>query len=154
MRNFIVSDLHGDGNAYNSIISYLENVASSSDEEVTLYINGDLIDRGYDSARMLLDVISRMINSGPFKVEYLAGNHELMMWQDCHDLEHSWPVNSVWFHNGGYKTAFGFEAMFGSDKLNDNVNNIVNFISNLKIYHKFNETLNGKKNSIGACKMP
>ena len=59
MRKFIVSDLHGNGNMYNSIIKYLENV--NKDDEIMLYINGDLIDRGLDSADMLLDVRKRIL---------------------------------------------------------------------------------------------
>ena len=54
MRKFIVSDLHGNGEVYDSIMAYLENISLS--EEVELYINGDLIDRGLDSYRMLEDV--------------------------------------------------------------------------------------------------
>ena len=54
MRKFIVSDLHGNGEVYDSIISYLENI--SLIDKVELYINGDLIDRGIDSMRMLEDV--------------------------------------------------------------------------------------------------
>ena len=58
MRQFIVSDLHGNGEVYDSIMSYLENI--SINDVVHLYINGDLIDRGLDSFRMLEDVIERV----------------------------------------------------------------------------------------------
>ena len=46
MRKFIVSDLHGNGNMYNSIINFLENYNNSCDDDVCLYINGDLIFNG------------------------------------------------------------------------------------------------------------
>ncbi len=69
MRKFIVSDLHGNGNVYNSIMKYLENV--NKEEDVTLYINGDLIDRGKDSGRMLLDIYDRVTNNKGFHIEYL-----------------------------------------------------------------------------------
>ena len=45
MRKFIVSDLHGDGAIYDSVINYLENLHNEG-EDITLYINGDLVDRG------------------------------------------------------------------------------------------------------------
>ena len=59
MKNFIVSDLHGNSNIYNSIIRYLENI--NKEDELNLYINGDLIDRGKDSAYMLIDIKDRII---------------------------------------------------------------------------------------------
>ena len=77
MRKFIVSDLHGNGEVYDSIISYLENI--SLIDKVELYINGDLIDRGIDSMRMLEDVKERCEGKGNIKVHYLGGNHELLM---------------------------------------------------------------------------
>ena len=73
MKTFIVSDLHGNGEVYDSIMSYLENV--SNEEEVELYINGDLIDHGFDSFRMLYDVIERVKGKGNIKIHYLGGNH-------------------------------------------------------------------------------
>ena len=69
MRQFIVSDLHGNGNIYKSIIGYLENI--NKDDEVILYINGDLIDRGIDSSYMLLDIRNRIINNKGFLTCYL-----------------------------------------------------------------------------------
>ena len=60
MRNFVISDIHGNGNLYYSVMSHLENVSKM--DEVTLFINGDLIDRGLDSGEILLDVIERIKN--------------------------------------------------------------------------------------------
>ena len=61
MRKFIVSDLHGNGTMYQSIMSFLENL--SKEDEISLYINGDLIDRGSSSADMLLDIRNRIISN-------------------------------------------------------------------------------------------
>ena len=58
MKNFIISDLHGNGNIYDSVMAYLNNLYKEDD--LTLYINGDLIDRGEDSARMLLDIENKI----------------------------------------------------------------------------------------------
>ena len=46
MRKFIISDVHGNGNLYYTIMNYLENISKL--DEVTLYINGDLIDVKYE----------------------------------------------------------------------------------------------------------
>ena len=138
MRKFIVSDLHGNGNVYNSIMHFLENV--NNEEEVTLYINGDLIDRGPDSANMLLDVIER-IKNGPFKIEYLAGSHELLMHQFFLDKKNNTKeYYEDWFDNGGLSTYYDLY-----DKINDKeMDDVSKFISNLKIYHKFDEKIKDK----------
>ena len=139
MRNFIVSDLHGNGNVYNIIMNYLENI--NKEEPVTLYINGDLIDRGPDSASMLLDVMKRT-KEGPFKVKYLAGSHELLMHQFFLDKERNTKeYHEDWFDNGGMSTYYDLEEKLGSE---DRLDCISSFISNLKIYHKFDEKINGK----------
>ena len=102
MRKFIISDLHGNGNIYKTVMSYLDNI--SSKEDITLYINGDLIDRGLDSVNMLLDV-KRRITKGPFKIVYLGGNHELMMYQIFQKrIRGLNTYDDIWFHNGGLTT--------------------------------------------------
>lgn len=139
MRKFIVSDLHGNGNVYDSIISYLEEI--NEKEEVVLYINGDLIDRGLDSVRMLLDVKDRIQNKKGFKIEYLGGNHELMMYQaSIQRRNKKWSVFSDWFYNGAETTLYPLQDSMNEDELNE----VIDFTSNLKIYHKFDEKLNGK----------
>ena len=151
MRNFIVSDLHGDGNAYDSIMAYLENIVNHTNDDITLYINGDLIDRGSESARMLVDVKKRIGMKKSFKIEYLGGNHELMMWQASLKMKNDvWPIFCNWFSNGGDVTAYALEDMVSSRKQWD----IIEFISNLKIYHKFEETLNGKNVVLVHAKCP
>lgn len=140
MRKFIVSDIHGLGNIYYSIVGYLENV--SKEDEVTLYINGDLFDRGPDSGEVLLDVLKRM-KDGPFKIEYLGGNHELLMY-DLFDRRIRGLFRNEatidWYRNGGRVT-----DDYLSEKLSkEAIIETVNVIGNLDIYHKFEETIGDK----------
>jgi hypothetical protein len=146
MRKFIISDVHGFGKLYYSIMNYLDKI--SNEEEVELYINGDLIDRGNETVDILLDVIKIIKENKPnFKIEYLGGNHELMM----HDVykrrlngKGDLPYPS-WFMpvNGGLKTDKKLEEVFKDNK--DGLQEVAEFISNLKIYHKFEEKINGKE---------
>lgn len=63
MRNFIVSDLHGNGPVYDSIMNYLANKQEYGNDQITLHINGG------------------------FNINYQAGNHELIMYQVCKKLK-------------------------------------------------------------------
>ena len=151
MKKFIVSDLHGNGSIYDSIMGYLTNV--NKEEDLTLYINGDLIDRGVYSSDMLIDVRNRIINNDGFKIEYLAGNHELMMHQAFLERKNNyWNFSSNWFlgNNGGAITAFGIEDTVSMEEEKD----IYNFVSNLKIYNKFEETINDKQIVLVHAKCP
>ena len=145
MKNFIVSDLHGNGNMYNSIINFLENYNNSCDDDVCLYINGDLIDRGDYSAEMLLDVKRRIEDNIDFKIEYLGGNHELMMYQSSlHMKDRHWPFFSDWLlYNGGRVTKDRLEELVDLEEELD----VINFISNLNICHRFEEKI-GNKNIV------
>ena len=137
MHKYIISDLHGNGNVYHSIMSYLDNI--SKEEDIVLYINGDLIDRGIESADILLDIKKR-IEENKYPIIYLAGNHELMMYEVFEKRRKGLYVSehNDWYYNGGWRTDYGLE-----DKLNDKdkILEVVDFISNLKIYHKFPETI-------------
>jgi serine/threonine protein phosphatase 1 len=141
MRKFIISDIHGNGNIYYSIISFLENV--NENEDIELYINGDLIDRGKDSAKILLDV-KRRIEEGNFKIEYLGGNHELLMYDYFKKKKRGASTFlDHWHNNGGTVTENGLLELlnYKESKLYE----IADFVSNLKIYHKFNERINDKR---------
>ena len=140
MRKFIISDIHGLGNIYNSIIYYLDNV--NIEEPVELYINGDLFDRGLDSADILLDTITK-IKQNKYKIVYLGGNHELLMHEVFEKRRKNKHVSDFndWYNNGGWITDDGLEYLLGD---NDKILEVADFVSNLKIYHKFSEQINGK----------
>ena len=140
IRKFIFSDIHGVGNVYYSIMGYLDNI--SKEEDIILYINGDLFDRGLESAEVLLDVINRM-NRGPFRIEYLGGNHELLMYE-CFEKrkKHLFDASRLWYLNGGKVTDNGLDELLDcNDKA---ILEVAEYISNLKIYHKFQEKIDDK----------
>ena len=140
MRKFIISDIHGFGNLYYSVMGYLDNISEIDDIE--LYINGDLIDRGLESAEILLDVKKR-IEENKYSIIYLGGNHELLMYQEFENRKSgkSYYFND-WYLNGGYKTDDGlYDILQDKNKIFD----VVNFVSNLNIYHKFSETIDDKE---------
>lgn len=140
MRKFIISDIHGSGNVYYSIMGYLDNI--SKNEDICLFINGDLIDRGIESGEILFDIKER-IRENKYKIIYLGGNHELLMYQTYLDRENG--INTYfndWYDNGGSVTDDYIleKCNYETDKILD----VVNFISNLDIYYKFNEKINDK----------
>ena len=136
MRKFIVSDLHGCGDIYFPLMNYLDQIGL--DDEVHLYINGDLIDRGNDSYKMLYDVYQRSLGEGNVNIHYLGGNHELMMYQNVYSLQEigRFPFLSNWILNGGLPLMRKISRM---EK--DKIHNITSFIGNLDIYHLFSETI-------------
>lgn len=103
---YVMSDLHGEYMKYRKMLSLI----GFSDED-TLFIAGDICDRGKDSAKIYLDVMKRK------NVIAITGNHELMA-QKC--LEKILPAhqgdkvdmaqladeydNLSWFSNGGDAT--------------------------------------------------
>lgn len=141
MRKFIISDIHGFGNLYYSIMNYLDKL--SEHEKIELYINGDLIDRGNESVEILLDVIKRG-KENKFNIKYLGGNHERMMYKVFNKREKGKRVLPFdnWFllPNGGKKTDDNINILLNKDEINE----IYHFISNLEIYHKFSEKINNK----------
>lgn len=138
-RIFVVSDLHGIREPYDSIINELEDLASKSNEEIVLYINGDVIDRGPDSMYILRDVMKRSKGQkGNITVKMLAGNHELNMLEALVDKKgNEWPKKCTWFYgeNGGQVTAKQFDALSKKEQ-----EKIVDFICNLPLY----ETIEGE----------
>lgn len=139
MRKFIISDIHGNGDIYDSIMGYLENL----DEDVELYINGDLIDRGLDSFRVLMDVMNRIENPGKVKIHYLGGNHELMMYQAVKKRK---PGKNIfpwcnWMMNGGWVIKGELDAHEDGEYL---FNKCRDFLANLSIYHIFDEKIVSK----------
>ncbi len=73
-------------------------------KEDTIYLLGDLIDRGPDS-KGVIDTIISLENDG-YTIHTLLGNHEEMMFQSVLD------VNSfnMWMRNGGAETLQSFDV--------------------------------------------
>ena len=67
MSTYVMSDLHGNYDAY---IKMLNKIAFKSPD--MLYILGDVLDRGPNSIKIILDLMKRP------NVEVLAGNHCVM----------------------------------------------------------------------------
>ena len=139
MRKFIISDLHGNGDIYDSIMAYLENI--SLRDKVELYINGDLIDRGLDSYRMFEDVINRINNNDSIKIYYLGGNHELMMYNALKKKKLGKPLTFLneWIYNGGGIIDKKLDSL---DNASDKINEYIDFLGELKIYNLFEECIN------------
>lgn len=89
-KHYAISDIHGMYGAYMEAIGKL----SKEDE---LFIIGDVIDRGEDGIKILLDIIERQKNSGNGpKITFLMGNHEVMFLSTIEImLNHSWNGNEL-----------------------------------------------------------
>ena len=61
---------------YDSIIAYLENI--SLVDEVELFINGDLIDRGQDGYRMITNPLDNAPNVDKFNKEVTKNMKKVM----------------------------------------------------------------------------
>lgn len=152
MRKFIVSDLHGNGEVYDSIMGYLENI--NLVEDVELYINGDLIDRGLSSFDMLEDVKRRIEENKSFKINYLAGNHELLMYRALNSSNISkLQAQEDWMYNGGWQIQGMIEMLEEEDALQKE-KEFRNFLGTLKVYHEFDEKINNKKLLLVHAKAP
>lgn len=99
---YTVSDIHG---CYDKYIKLLKKIDLGSDD--TLYVLGDVIDRGPDGFKIMLDMAQRP------NVVGLMGNHEAMAIQaipsilsavrreDDFVLPEEAEAIDLWFHNGG-----------------------------------------------------
>ncbi len=138
MRKFIISDIHGNGDIYDTIMGYLDNI--SANEDVELFINGDLTDRGIDSFRVLMDVLERIKGKGNVKINYLGGNHELMMYEALNMIQKRGWIDfwSDWINNGGYFIEGELDAREDGLEL---AFELRDFVGELKIYHVFDEKI-------------
>ena len=140
MRKYVVSDIHGNGNLYYAMMYYLDNI--SKKEDIILYINGDLIDRGIESGEILLDIIRRIKENNPhFKIIYIGGNHEDMMYKYyLEKINGKIDYFNIWYENGGYITDDTLEELLDEKDILE----VVEFIGNLDLYYKMDEKINNK----------
>jgi len=110
-------------------------------DDVELYINGDLIDRGLDGYRMLTDVIERINGKGNVKIHYLGGNHELMMYEA---LKKRRPGGAIdhwcdWMNNGGWIIEGELDAL--EDNSEEVIEGLKDFLGELELYKKFDNKI-------------
>lgn len=117
MSTYIISDIHGYKDRFFKLLESI-NFDWNNDN---LYILGDIIDRGPQSAEMLIWAV----DEAPDNVHFLIGNHEDMAYavlkhdvnayteDSPHPYPRSWgagwvnefdPWNEPWYHNGGPET--------------------------------------------------
>lgn len=107
MSTYVMSDVHGLKCRYDAMLEAL-----ALKEEDTLYILGDVIDRGPDGIAILRDVMTRE------HVVMLLGNHEYMMkqyYEAIHhvitDMHEAWVVIDRWKRNHCRTTMDAFERL-------------------------------------------
>ena len=105
MSIYVCSDIHG---MYDLYCRMLETVRFGDNDH--LYILGDMIDRGSDGIKILLDVMQRD------NVTCLLGNHEHMMWhylnRHCDVLGEAWLSQN----NGGERTLTSYSMLSDMDR--------------------------------------
>lgn len=116
---YVCSDLHGEYPAYQAIIDQLE-------EKDKLYILGDVIDRGPDGIKILQDIMKRKEKG---QVEFLIGNHELMMVQALILGDKTQEKNWTSKENSGEVTKKAFEKLSPADQ-----NSIKEFLLDSYVY--------------------
>ena len=116
---YVMSDIHGQ---YEKYAAMLEKIAFSDDD--TLYILGDVVDRGDEPMRILCDMSMRP------NIIPLMGNHEHMAEYVLRavnveitneSIEKSWNTDLVriisqWYENGGYPTSKDFSRLSLDDR--------------------------------------
>lgn len=119
---YCISDIHGQ---YNLYMKMLEKIGLEQSD--TLFILGDVIDRGEQGIKVLLDIMHRN------NVISLLGNHEYMMYnvitKDSEDVKISNSVEYyLWKMNGGEKTYNDYLNLQENDR-----NSIIKYLENAYI---------------------
>lgn len=111
---YVMSDIHGNYDKYNKMLKKI-----SFGESDTLYILGDIVDRGKDGTKILLDVAERK------NVVFLRGNHDqqaAILLSNLYRLdEEDCPkeligVYRIWFSDGGDKTLTEYLKLSEEDR--------------------------------------
>lgn len=131
MAIYVMSDIHGRFDRFSKMIKKL-----NLKENDTVYILGDVIDRGRDGVEIL-----QFIMKDPRFVLFL-GNHEKMMldfYNESKKEEPDFYYEEVWFINGSLPTRVNFDCLSETQK-----NKILNYLSNCPIF-KNDLVINNKK---------
>lgn len=129
---YVMSDIHGE---YDKYLHILEKIAFSDDD--SLFVLGDVVDRGPEPIRVLRDMASRD------NVYLVKGNHEAMASYVLHKLNVEITEDNAsshidselmqmimeWQHNGGYITMKQFRALSADEK-----SDLLDYIDDAPLY--------------------
>ena len=138
---YVMSDLHG---CYEEFLKALEIIEFSSDD--TLYILGDVVDRGKEPIRLLQDLMTRD------NVFPIIGNHDYMAMRVLRKLcveiteenvENHLNIDDMeayyhWMQDGGHVTLEQFKALPYEDKLD-----ILDYMDEFSLYEELE--VNGRE---------
>jgi len=125
---YAMSDLHG---CYDKYIKMLEKIKLNDGD--TLYILGDIVDRGDGGIKILQDMMSRK------NVVAIKGNHDYMAWlvlKNIDDIENNERLSEMfrlWLFDGGMPTYETFVALSADEQ-----KSILSYINSFLIYDEVN----------------
>lgn len=131
---YVASDLHG---CYDKYINMIKGLNLSEDD--TLYILGDITDRGKDGIKILFDMMMRP------NIVPILGNHDYMAYSVLKKLNveitaenydaildtDTIQIYQTWIFNGGEPTCKAFSALSCDEK-----RNILEYIEDFEIYEE------------------
>ena len=121
---YVISDIHG---CYDKYIKMIDLIGLSDSD--TLYVLGDVIDRGPDGIKILFDMMKRK------NVIPIIGNHESMALgimrtsSDGYDDTYDTKAYITWMYNGGTPTFDAFMSLNAAER-----REIRNYIDSFMIY--------------------
>lgn len=124
---YVLSDLHGCYEAYRRM---LEKIHFGPDD--SLYVLGDIVDRGPDGMKLLLDLMGRP------NVTVLRGNHDHTAWLmlrhvgmrvDSSFAEQMGEMCRLWMSDGGDVTWQGYKKLKREEKAR-----VLHFLQSLPVY--------------------
>lgn len=129
MAIYVCSDIHGLWGKYQNVLDFIDL------EKDQLYILGDVIDRGNDGFKILLDCLKRK------NIVLLMGNHEYMMWEtlQCQRDEIVTNIDVLnWILNGAVPTIAGYNKASQEDKelVYDSLKNLPYAITDLVVQNR------------------
>ncbi len=131
---YVMSDLHG---CYEEYIQMIEKIKLNDKD--TLYVLGDVIDRGDDGIKILFDMMKRA------NVIPMLGNHEYMAYKvlkklnveiteenyDTHINSDVMEMYDSWRYNGGASTIRAFSKLGGEEKAD-----IMDYLGEFELYRE------------------
>lgn len=72
MSKYVISDIHGSSSRFHRMLDLI-NIDFSED---IIYINGDIVDRGKNSIKLLFEIFNLRMKFGDDHIRILKGNHE------------------------------------------------------------------------------